>query len=65
VFNEEVLLAICFISFVYFIYSISNESVSNDFEMQTKKLILDLLQALKRKLDTELLFLNNSIDRIQ
>jgi len=50
VFNEEVLLALCFICFIYFIYSISNESIASDFEQQTKKLTYDLLLALDKQM---------------
>jgi hypothetical protein len=51
IFNEEVLLALCFIAFIFFIYSISNKSMIDDFNLQIQKLITDLLQAIKNKLD--------------
>jgi hypothetical protein len=51
IFNEEVLLALCFIAFIFFIYSISNENIINDFNLQIQKLISDLLQSISNKLN--------------
>jgi hypothetical protein len=54
VYNEEVLLALCFIGFIDFLYSTSATSITDDFDLQTKKLISDLLQALDAKMNEEL-----------
>jgi hypothetical protein len=65
VFNEEVLLALCFICFIYFIYSISNESIASDFEQQTKKLTYDLLLALDKQMLIKLELYQDSKNVIQ
>lgn len=52
IFNEEVLLALCFIAFIFFAYSSLSDSFSSDFEAQTLKLINDLLAASNQKITT-------------
>ena len=37
VYNEEVLLALCFVLFVFFIYGYLNESVYNDFQKKDRR----------------------------
>ena len=49
IFNEEVLLALCFIAFIFFAYSTIGASFSADFEAQTEKLSIDLMNALDMK----------------
>jgi hypothetical protein len=49
VYNEEVLLALCFIAFIFFAYSTVGASFSIDFQAQTEKLSLDLMNALDLK----------------
>jgi hypothetical protein len=65
VFNEEVLLALDFVLFIYFVYSISNESIADDFKIQSNKLISDLLQALDNKMHEEMHLYEYSKDVMQ
>lgn len=65
VFNEEVLLALCFICFIFFVYSISNESISDDFNLQTIKLVSDLLEALNNKMYQEMQLYQYSKEVVQ
>jgi hypothetical protein len=50
IFNEEVLLALCFIAFIFFAYSSLSDGFSSDFEAQTLKLINELLAASNQKI---------------
>lgn len=45
VFNEEVLLALCFVAFVFFAYSYLGQTVLSIFEDRASKFEADLLQA--------------------
>jgi hypothetical protein len=49
VFNEEVLLALCFIAFVFFAYGYLNKTVFEMFEDRASKFETDLLFAFKTK----------------
>lgn len=49
VFNEEVLLALCFVSFVFFAYSYLNETVFAIFDDRAKKFESDILIAFESK----------------
>jgi hypothetical protein len=51
VFNEEVLLALCFIAFVFFAYSFLGQTVFSIFDDRSKKFETDLLHAFKIKLE--------------
>jgi len=51
VFNEEVLLALCFISFVLFAYNFLNVTVFTIFLDRANKFETDLLQALHVKFE--------------
>jgi hypothetical protein len=49
VYNEEVLLALCFIAFIFFAYSTIGVGFTSDFQLQTEKLGLELMNALDLK----------------
>lgn len=49
VFNEEVLLTLCFLSFIFFIYTSLGESISSNFSEQARKYENGLLSAFNDK----------------
>jgi hypothetical protein len=51
VFNEEVLLALCFVSFVFFAYSYLSQTVFAVFDDRAKKFEADILVAFNSKRD--------------
>lgn len=55
VFDEEVLLAFCFISFIFFAYSYLNQTVTSIFEDRANKFETDLLVALQYKYDQKVI----------
>ena len=56
VFNEEVLLALCFVFFVFCAYSYLNESVTEAFESRATKFESDILAAFQSKYITIVTF---------
>jgi hypothetical protein len=56
VFNEEVLLALCFIGFIFFAYSYLNQTVFDIFQDRADKFEADLLSAFKGKFDGSVTF---------
>lgn len=60
VFNEEVLLTLCFISFVFFVYHTQRAVVSSIFEDRAKKMEAEVLVALEER-QKSTLTLSNSI----
>merc|ERR1712224_267187 len=59
VFNEEVLLALCFIAFVFFAYSKLNNTISSFFKDNALKLENELLYSLVLKLQNSNLLLES------
>jgi hypothetical protein len=59
VFNEEVLLALCFISFVFFAYSYLNETIFDIFNDRAKKFESDILVAFESKHNAISLYAND------
>jgi hypothetical protein len=49
IFNEEVLLALCFISFVFFAYSYLNETIAAIFADRANKFETDIIAAFEAK----------------
>lgn len=49
IFNEEVLLALCFVSFVFFAYSYLNETVASIFSDRASKFEADIITAFEAK----------------
>lgn len=70
VFNEEVLLALCFIAFVFFAYSSLNATVFDIFDDRAKKFEADLLLAFETKFEgsvsyfKELLFIKGVTNKL-
>jgi hypothetical protein len=58
VYNEEVLLALCFVLFVFFIYGYLNESVYNDFQKKIEGLEDQLFNVISEKFNTTLVHFN-------
>jgi hypothetical protein len=56
VFNEEVLLALCFIAFVFFAYTYLNNTFFAIFEDHANKIETDLLLAFKTKFDVSVVY---------
>ena len=60
VFNEEVLLALCFIAFVFFAYSKLNNTISSFFKDNALKLENELLYSLVLKSEKIIIQFNDS-----
>jgi hypothetical protein len=62
VFNDEVLLSLCFIAFVFFAYSSLNKTFFDIFEDRANKFESDLLLAFKAKSDTSIFYMPELLD---
>ena len=59
IFNEEVLLALCFVSFVFFAYSYLNETIAAIFADRANKFETDIIAAFEAKYNAITLYASN------